>query len=98
VLRVLDDLLAVLAPLVAVVEHVDVAHRLEAEPRLAHLPPRLPSAAARLLHPHRAHPQRRRGAVVMPGSSQPLARRSTSLPPLPALTLIMPSITGGRPN
>ena len=92
VLRVLDDLLAVLAPLVAVVEHVDVAHRLEAEPRLAHLPPRLPSAA-RLLHPHRADPQRRRAA--MPGS-QPLARRSAALPPLPAF-LIMPFITG-RPN
>jgi hypothetical protein len=72
VLRVLDDLLAVLAPLVAVVEHVDVAHRLEAEPRLAHLPPRLASSsAARLLHPHGAHPQRRR---------RPLAHRR-SLPP-----------------
>uniref|UniRef100_A0A0A9FC53 Uncharacterized protein n=1 Tax=Arundo donax TaxID=35708 RepID=A0A0A9FC53_ARUDO len=56
VLRVLDDLLAILAPFVAVVEHVDVAHRLEAEPRLPNLPPRLPSAASRLLHPHRAHP------------------------------------------
>jgi hypothetical protein len=56
VLRILDDLLAVLAPLVAVVEHVHVAHRLEAEPWLPQLPPHLPTATPRLLHPHRTDP------------------------------------------
>lgn len=38
---VLNHLLAVFPPLVAIVEHVDVAPRLEAEPRLPQLSPHL---------------------------------------------------------
>nr|ACN35053.1 unknown [Zea mays] len=38
---VLDNLLAVLSPLVAVVQHIHVAPCLEAEPRFPHLPPHL---------------------------------------------------------
>jgi hypothetical protein len=38
---VLDNLLAVLPPLVAIVQHIDIASGLEAEPGLPHLPPHL---------------------------------------------------------
>jgi hypothetical protein len=38
---VLDNLLPVLPPLIAIIQHIDVASGLEAEPRLPHRPPHL---------------------------------------------------------
>ena len=38
---VFDKFLATLPPLVAIIQHINFTHCLEAKPRLSHLPPRL---------------------------------------------------------
>ena len=56
---VLDNLLPVLPPLVAIIQHIHVASSLETEPRLPHLPPHLhlPSLrhGSRALPPGHSH-------------------------------------------
>jgi hypothetical protein len=79
---VLDNLLAVLPPLVPVVQHIHVAPGLEAEPRLPHLPPHLhppflPGLRCRALPPVHHHVRRCRCDPNQFNKKSPTPRQET---------------------